>query len=135
MKPLFRLPSKILPWFSERKKKALYGSLFLLLFLFFVAILKFSESPSSCGRCHNMKEYVESWKTSSHNKVACLSCHRRPGFLNHLKGKGADLQLGLTYLLIGKGLRRLHYEGDDGNCLQKGCHSIEDLKGARIFKM
>jgi len=134
MKPFFRLSSEMLSWFSKGKKKVLYVSLFLLLFLFLAAIFRFSESPSFCGLCHNMKEYVESWKTSSHNKVACLGCHRRPGFLNHLKGKGLDLQLGLTYLIIGKGVRKLHYEVDDGNCLQKGCHRIEDLKGEMIFK-
>ena len=134
MKPLFRLPSKILPWFSERKKKALYGSLFLLLLLFFVAIFRFSESPSFCGLCHNMKEYVDSWKTSSHNKVSCLNCHRSPGLLNHLKGKMGDFQLALTYFMVGKGFKKLHYEVDDGNCLQEGCHKREDLKGDMIFK-
>ena len=134
MKPLFRLPSKILPWFSERKKRALYGSLFLLLLLFFVAIFRFSESPSFCGLCHNMKEYVDSWKTSSHNKVSCLNCHRSPGLLNHLKGKWVDFQLALTYFMVGKGFKKLHYEVDDGNCLQEGCHKREDLKGDMIFK-
>jgi hypothetical protein len=132
--PLFRLPSKILQWFSDRKKKALCGSLLLLLFLFLVAIFRYSESPSFCGLCHNMKEYVDSWKISSHNKVACLDCHRSPGLLNHLKGKWVDIQLGFTYLVVGKGIKKLHYEVGDGNCLQKGCHKGEDLKGDMVFK-
>ncbi len=81
-----------------------------------------------------MKEYVESWRTSSHHQVACLDCHRHPGLASHLKGKWVDLQLALTYLLIGKGTKRFHYEVDDGNCLQKGCHQIEDLKENMIYK-
>lgn len=81
-----------------------------------------------------MKDYVASWKTSSHNQVTCLSCHRSPGFLNHLKGKWVDFQLGLAYLLVGKGIQKLHYEVDDGSCLKKGCHKRDDLKGEMIFK-
>ena len=134
MNPLFHLPLKVVKWFSERKKKAIYGLLFFLVVLLFVGGFKYSESPSFCGLCHNMKEYVESWKTSSHNKVSCLSCHRSPGFLNHLKGKWVDLQLAISYLMVGKGIKKLHYEIDDGNCLQNGCHKKDDLKGDMIFK-
>src|SRR4030043_1311557 len=121
-------------FFSERKKEATFGLLFLLFVVLFAGIFRYSESPSFCGLCHNMKEYVDSWKTSSHNKVTCLSCHRSPGILNHLRGKGEDLQLALTYFIIGKGIKKLHYEVDDGNCLQNGCHKTDDLKRDMIFK-
>jgi len=134
MNPLSHLPLRIMKWLSERKKKATCGLLILLFIVLFVGVFRYSESPSFCGLCHNMKEYVESWKTSSHNRVDCLNCHRKPGLLNHLKGKWGDFQLGLTYLLIGKGVKKLHYEVDDGNCLQKGCHKRGDLKGEMIFK-
>ncbi len=134
MNRLSKFFSRVIHFFSERKKKAVYGLLFFLLIVLFAGIFRYSESPSFCGLCHNMKEYVDSWKTSSHNKVACLNCHRQPGVLNHLKGKWVDLQLALTYVMIGKGVKKLHYEIDDGNCLQKGCHKREDLKGDMIFK-
>jgi len=134
MKSLSHLPLQIRKWFSVEKKKAVYGLLFLLLILFIAGIFKYSESPSFCGLCHNMKEYVDSWKTSSHNQVTCLNCHRKPGILNHLKGKRVDLQLAFTYIIIGRGIKKLHYEVDDDNCLQKGCHKRDDLKGDMIFK-
>ena len=134
MNPLFSLPARALKWFFRDKRKLAYGLLFFFLIVLFGGIFRFSESPSFCGLCHNMKEYVDSWKTSSHNKVTCLSCHRRPGLLNHLKGKWVDLQLASTYVLIGKGITKLHYEIDDGNCLQKGCHKSEDITGDMIFK-
>src|SRR4030043_1598867 len=106
MKPflnyLSNLPPKIFKWFSPGKKKAIYGLLFFLLVVLFAGIFRYSESPSFCGLCHNMKEYVESWKMSSHNKVTCLNCHRGPGLANHIQGKWVDLQLTLTYILIGK---------------------------------
>jgi len=121
-------------FFSERKKEAIYGLLFLFFIVLFAGILRYSEGPSFCGLCHNMKEYVESWERSSHNRVNCLSCHRRPGFLNHLKGKREDLQLALTYVIIGKGFKKVHYEVDDGNCLQKGCHKTGDLQREMVYK-
>ncbi len=134
MNQLFERLFRVTRVFSKTKKKVLYGLLFFILILLFVGVFKYSESPSFCSLCHNMKEYVDSWKTSSHNKVACLNCHRSPGFLNHLKGKWGDLQLAISYLMVGKGIRKLHYEIDDGNCLQKGCHKKDDLKGDMIFK-
>src|SRR4030067_1762377 len=121
-------------FFSERKKEAICCLVFLLFVVCFTGIFRYSESPSFCGLCHNMKEYVESWKTSSHHQASCLNCHRSPGFLNHLKGKWMDFQLGFTYLMIGKGIMKLHYEVDDANCLQEGCHKREALRGEMIFK-
>ena len=118
---------RVMKVFSKRKKKVIYGLLFFLFIVLFVGVFKYSESPSFCGLCHNMREYVDSWKTSSHNKVACLNCHRNPGVLNHLQGKWVDFHLALTYLMVGKGFKKLHYEIDDGNCLQKGCHKKDDL--------
>jgi len=128
--PLFR----VVHFFSGKKKNAIYGLLFFLFTVLFAGIFRYSESPSFCGLCHNMKEYVDSWKISSHNQVACLNCHRRPGIVNHLKGKLVDFQLALTYVTIGKGFKKLHYEVDDGNCLQKGCHKGEELKADMIYK-
>src|SRR4030067_2930945 len=134
MNTLFKVFSNVIHFLSARKKEAIYGLLFFLVIVLFLGGFKYSESPSFCGLCHNMKEYVESWKISSHNKVSCLSCHRKPGILNHLKGKGEDLHLALTYIIIGRGIKKLHYEIDDGNCLQNGCHKRDDLKGDMIFK-
>lgn len=120
--------------FLKKKKLVLYVLIFLFLFLLFGGLFRYSESPSFCGLCHNMKQYIESWEASSHRQVSCLSCHRNPGILNHLKGKLTDFQLAINYLIVGKGFRKLHYEVDDGNCLQKECHQREQLYGEMVFK-
>lgn len=31
--------------------------------------------PENCSICHFMTPYYAKWKTSTHNKVACLKCH------------------------------------------------------------
>ena len=61
-----------------------------------------SETPFFCGMCHNMKVYVDSWKSSSHRQVDCIECHYKPGLANHLKGKWQDGQLSLVYFVTGK---------------------------------
>jgi hypothetical protein len=134
MNYFFELFPRIIKFLSTRKKEVIWSLLFFLVIVLFLVGFRYSESPSFCGLCHNMKEYVESWKTSSHNKVTCLSCHRKPGIWNHLRGKGEDLQLALTYIMIGRNIKKIHYEIDDGNCLQNGCHKTDDLKGDMIFK-
>jgi nitrate/TMAO reductase-like tetraheme cytochrome c subunit len=99
-----------------------------------IGLLKFSESPTFCGLCHQMKAYMESWRTSSHRQVACTKCHYEPGFLNHLKGKWVDGQVSLAYFFSGKTPERPHAEISDASCLQKGCHNTEDLQGNMVYK-
>jgi nitrate/TMAO reductase-like tetraheme cytochrome c subunit len=97
-------------------------------------LLKFSETPTFCGLCHQMNAYMESWRASSHRHVACSECHYEPGLLNHLKGKWVDGQVSLAYFISGKRPSRPHAEIGDASCLQKGCHKIENLQGDIIYK-
>ncbi len=106
----------------------------LAFFVILVGLLKFTESSTFCGLCHQMNVYMESWRTSSHRHVACTKCHYEPGFLNHLKGKWVDGQVSLAYFLSGKRPSAPHAQISDASCLQKGCHKIEDLQGDMIYK-
>jgi hypothetical protein len=107
----------------------------IVVFLIFVAgLLKFSETPTFCGLCHQMNSYIESWKVSSHREVPCTKCHYEPGFLNHLKGKWVDGQVSLAYFISGKKPSTLHAEIGDSSCLQSGCHKVQDLKGEMVYK-
>jgi nitrate/TMAO reductase-like tetraheme cytochrome c subunit len=96
--------------------------------------LRFTESSTFCGLCHQMNAYMESWRTSSHKQVACTKCHYEPGFVNHLKGKWVDGQVSLAYFLSGKRPSAPHAQISDASCLQKGCHKLDDLKGNMIYK-
>ena len=99
-----------------------------------VALLRFTESSTFCGLCHQMNVYMESWRTSSHKRVACTKCHYEPGFLNHLKGKWVDGQVSLAYFISGKRPSTPHAQISDASCLQKGCHKIEDLQKDMVYK-
>ena len=97
-------------------------------------LLRFTESSTFCGLCHQMNAYMESWRTSSHKQVACTKCHYEPGFLNHMKGKWVDGQVSLAYFLSGKRPSTPHAQISDASCLQKGCHQVDDLKGNMVYK-
>lgn len=97
-------------------------------------VLRFTESSTFCGLCHQMNVYMDSWRASSHQHVACTKCHYEPGFLNHLKGKWVDGQVSLAYFISGKRPSRPHAEINDTSCLQKGCHKIEDLQENMVYK-
>ena len=130
-------------FFNEAKRGTLAHLKAIRIFLVFcilvflvilVGLLKFTESSTFCGLCHQMNVYMESWRTSSHRHVACTKCHYEPGFLNHLRGKWVDGQVSLAYFLSGKRPSTPHAQISDTSCLQKGCHKIEDLQGDMIYK-
>ena len=106
----------------------------LVFLVILVGLLKFTESSTFCGLCHQMNVYMASWRASSHRRVACTKCHYEPGFLNHLRGKWIDGQVSLAYFLSGKRPSMPHAQISDASCLQKGCHKIEDLQGDMIYK-
>jgi nitrate/TMAO reductase-like tetraheme cytochrome c subunit len=120
---------------EHRKGLLAFLSLCLIVLVVFVFVgYKFSETPTFCGLCHNMKVYVDSWKASTHNFVNCAQCHYEPGFVNHLKGKWRDGQVSLVMFITGKGPTKPHAEISDGACLQKGCHQKVDLRREMVFK-
>lgn len=122
---------------TTEHKRAIKTSLVLCILVFTVlslALLRFTESSTFCGLCHQMDVYMESWRNSSHRHVACTQCHYEPGLINHLKGKWVDGQVSLAYFLSGKRPRKPHAEISDASCLQKGCHKIEDLQGDMVYK-
>ena len=130
-------------FFNEAKRGTLAHLKAIRIFLVFcilvflvvlVGLLKFTESSTFCGLCHQMNVYMESWRTSSHRHVACTKCHYEPGYLNHLRGKWVDGQVSLAYFLSGKRPSTPHAQISDTSCLQKGCHKIEDLQGDMIYK-
>ena len=122
---------------TQEHSKAIKTSLIICVIAFLVlsfVLLKFTETSTFCGLCHQMNAYMESWRASSHHHVACAKCHYEPGFLNHLKGKWVDGQVSLAYFISGKRPSRPHAEISDPSCLQEGCHKIDGLQKDMIYK-
>lgn len=53
--------------------------------------IAYTERPSFCQSCHEMRPYYTSWAESSHKDANCLACHADEGLVGLLrvKAKGA----------------------------------------------
>lgn len=74
---------------GEKVKKVL--RIFLIAVGVIVAVLLLAlpvtSQPSFCGSCHEIKSAYDRWKASTHQRVKCVECHVRPGFVNYVKAK------------------------------------------------
>ncbi|MFQ5830498.1 MAG: NapC/NirT family cytochrome c [Candidatus Methylomirabilia bacterium] len=92
-----------------------------------VGLWEFSSSPTFCSSCHIMRPYVNAWKSSTHNDVACVQCHYPPGFRDTLWVKYQAVSQ------VAKWATRTYSskpfaEVEDASCLRSGCHSPTQLE-------
>jgi nitrate/TMAO reductase-like tetraheme cytochrome c subunit len=104
---------------------------FCIFILLIALLLKATASYKFCGMCHNMDNYIESWKQSSHKDVSCLECHFEPGVWGELKGKW-KAQTHVVMKITGTAPPRPHTIIADASCLREGCHSTDELKEKTI---
>lgn len=96
-------------------------------------LYKVSSSPMLCSGCHIMTPYVEAWKTSRHNNVACVECHYPPGFRDSLWVKYqalAQVAKWATQTYSSKPFAEI----EDASCLRSGCHARRLLEGKVVYK-
>ncbi len=122
---------------GEKGGRRRWGRLAILVLVLLVVamagLVKFSETPTFCNSCHIMRPYYEGWKTSTHNKVACVKCHYPPGLSEGFKGKFKALSQVTKYVTRTYGTKP-YAEIEDASCLQKGCHDTRLLKPRVTFK-
>jgi hypothetical protein len=58
----------------------------------FVAAALYTDQPSFCASCHEMKPYVEAWAAGPHKGVWCIDCHVGKGYPARFAHKFASLQ-------------------------------------------
>ena len=78
---------------QKKKRILLLGAVGALLMAMVMSLgmLKFTSRPNFCVTCHEMKPEYQTWQTSSHSKVSCVTCHIKPGPVNFVKKKVEDL--------------------------------------------
>jgi nitrate/TMAO reductase-like tetraheme cytochrome c subunit len=92
-----------------------------------------SSSPKLCNSCHIMKPYVAAWKSSKHNKVACVQCHYPPGLRDTIWVKYQALTQVVKWATQTYSSKPFA-EVEDGSCLRSGCHDRRLLDGKVTFK-
>jgi len=77
---------------------------FFLVVLLFVGSLDIQKALRFVASVTN-EGIFDSWKTSSHNKVSCLNCHRSPGLLISSAGKVGGSPTGHEHISCWKGIK------------------------------
>jgi nitrate/TMAO reductase-like tetraheme cytochrome c subunit len=116
-------------------KRALVALLVLIpggaAFTFFA--FEASSQPRFCGSCHIMHPYYESWRTSTHNHIACVECHIPPGIASEFRKKYEALSMVARYF-TGTYSTNPWTEIDDQSCLRSGCHAKRLLLGRELYQ-
>jgi len=70
-------------------KYAAYGmSVFIFLYMLFMATITVTGHHQFCNKCHIKEPYVASWQNSPHREVSCTYCHQAGGYLGKLNSFG-----------------------------------------------
>ncbi len=96
-----------------------------------VGFVQVSSTPGFCGTCHIMKPYYQSWKHSSHNRIACVECHISPGITAEVRKKFEAMSMVVKYITATYGTKPWA-EVDDAACLR--CHERRLLEGRVNFR-
>ncbi len=99
----------------------------------FIGLLFYSASPSFCISCHIMRPYYDAWKTSKHNKVACIECHYPPQTEAAIWVKVQSINSVVQYVTQ-KYSSKPFAQIEDASCLRPGCHATNILAGKITFK-
>ena len=110
------------------------GSIFLLILISLLGVAKYSESPRFCNSCHIMEPYYNAWKTSKHNKVACIECHYPPGTPQTILWKKFQALSQVVKYVTRTYSSKPFAEVEDSSCLRSGCHSTRLLEGRVLSK-
>ncbi len=80
-----------------------------------------------------MKPYYESWRTSKHNKVACVECHYPPSGPRTFLWKKFQAMSQVVKYVTRTYSSRPFAQIDDNACLREGCHSKRLIEGKLTF--
>ncbi len=98
-----------------------------------VGFVEYSAQPGFCTNCHIMRPYYDSWATSSHNDVPCISCHYAPGIKAEAMGKFQAANQVVRYVTGAYGTKPWA-EIEDAACLRSGCHSLRKVEGVVSYR-
>lgn len=54
--------------------------------------VEFYSNNENCSKCHEMKRYTDTWRTSIHGSIGCEACHRRHESEGMISLKGTAIQ-------------------------------------------
>jgi len=117
----------------QKKSKGLFWlALFGILAIFLAIPYYYTSNPESCTMCHDMKQYYDSWKESSHSVAAknCFDCHVKQGSIS-LWVYRISFYREIYASVVGAKLKPAGatVPGIE-SCQRKGCHSLNRISSA-----
>ena len=96
--------------------------------------IEITGHPKFCVSCHNMDDYYVSWEHSSHQDVACIECHAKPGVAGLAAAKAQGMVQLVQYISGSYGTRP-HGEISSASCQQGDCHGeiVNDGKVVMLY--
>jgi nitrate/TMAO reductase-like tetraheme cytochrome c subunit len=96
--------------------------------------IEITGHPKFCISCHNMDDYYVSWEHSSHQDVACIECHAKPGVAGLAAAKAQGMVQLVQYISGSYGTRP-HGEISSASCQQGDCHGqiVNDGKVVMLY--
>jgi nitrate/TMAO reductase-like tetraheme cytochrome c subunit len=89
--------------------------------------IELTSTASFCNSCHLMNSYYDSWKTSTHKDVQCVSCHIPPGTTNYMWAKLNGLGQVVDDILH-RTSTKPSASVSDFSCTRSGCHDINKVR-------
>lgn len=85
--------------------------------------------PESCLKCHSMKPYYESWKSSMHSVAAksCIDCHLRGSFIQGFLFRFQVLNEMFFTKENEKPPQGVYLPATE-SCVKTGCHSMNRIR-------
>jgi nitrate/TMAO reductase-like tetraheme cytochrome c subunit len=105
----------------------------------------YSETSPFCGSCHEMKQYYDTWKVSSHGpeklkgnkdvkhgEVGCHSCHSWPGLGGYVKTKMVGVNEVIKHV-TNNYKTPIQGEPVEERCLE--CHNVAKINETATHKI
>lgn len=103
----------------------------ILTVIILAAFFEVTSQPTFCGSCHLMRPYLESWRTSSHHGIPCMTCHAHAGLSGYFQTKFTAVSMLANYATGLYKRSKPWAEIEDANCLT--CHTTRLLEGKIKF--
>lgn len=92
-----------------------------LLLLFGTGMLKYTDRPQFCNRCHAMMPTYDNWKASAHGPVKCTDCHQPNNFSDKLVFKAKNGLSSLYKTSTGQIPNMIHTSPESRDIILQNC--------------
>jgi hypothetical protein len=104
-------------------RSLIWGGVAIVALALFAGAMVYTEQPSFCPTCHEMRPYFAAWQSGGHSSRAqCVDCHIDPGVLAHIAHKPSELKELWDHFFADPRFPNYAVEVPNTRCTRAGCH-------------